>query len=320
MALLFLSKTVRAQDQRAQLMNEARPLLEQAGDPLYQAEYWMDMGSFLSDQNQIDQAADAFAQSMALREETQDTDGIGMAAMSLGDIALFRRDYDECLRQYERSLTCFQRSKNKTMESFLLSRLGNIDLLTGNFSGAADHFKAGIALNQQTGDRFGMVNSLYDLGRLDLNIGECRRAGQRFAEVSRLGTEIDLPQAVLAGLLFQGLAALDMGDPELAASFTQQAIDFWRAAPPGAFNPGFIAGNLDNLAVLLASRRADLAARLFAAIDQSGLIQRELNTPFELAVYENARAAVRQSLGEEGFAAAQGLTLEEALALALQQD
>lgn len=318
-ALLFLSKPQRDHDQRVRMMEEALPLLREIGDPLYLAEYTMDKGGLLIEENKIEEATAVFLESMALREESNDVDGLGTAAMSLGDTALFRRDFNECKQQYEKSLACYQMVKNKPMESILFSRLGNIDMLTGNFAQAAERFAAGVAVNQQTGDRLGMVNSLFDLGRLDLNIGEFRSASRRFAEITRIGHEIGSKQAVLAGLLFQGLSALVAGDKEEAKEFTQQAIDFWRSVDNDTFYPGFITGNMENLAVLLVQNRPDLAARLFTTIDLTTRISRDLNTAMEVAVFENARAEVRQTLGEDQYKEAQEdaqkLTVLEALAL-----
>ncbi|MBE0698818.1 MAG: adenylate/guanylate cyclase domain-containing protein, partial [Anaerolineaceae bacterium] len=261
-ALLFLSKPIRDHDQRGQLMEEAYPLLCEAGDPLYLAEYAMDRGNFLTEENKIESATNALLESMALREETQDVDGMGTAAMTLGDMALFRRDYGECKRLYEKSLECYKTVKNKTMESICFSRLGNIDMLTGNFTQAAGYFEAGIAINQQTGDRLGMINSLFDLGRLDLNINEFVRAGHHFAEITRIGVEHGSPQAVLSGLLFQGLAAQEMGNSEKVKNFAQQAIDYWRGIEKDYFSPGYIGGNLEILAVLLVSEHPELASRI----------------------------------------------------------
>jgi predicted ATPase/class 3 adenylate cyclase len=318
-ALLFLSKPLRDHDQRVQLMADALPLLREAGDPLYLAEYSMDLGGILVGENKFSQATAAFLESLAWREESQDLDGLGTAALALGDMALFRRDFAECTRLYEKSLACYQKVKNRNMESLLLSRLGNIDLLTGNFTQAAEHFAAGIALNQQTGDRLGMVNSLFDLGRLELNVNEFRRASRRFAEIASIGAELGSKEAELIGLLFQGLAAKEMGELHEAEEFTRRTIDFWRGLGKTAFSPGFTAGNLDTLAVLLLDRRPELAARVFSAIDQVGLVTHELNTPVEVVLFENARVAIRQALGEERYAAAAAdgkkLSIEQALEL-----
>jgi predicted ATPase/class 3 adenylate cyclase len=322
-ALLFLSKPIHDHNQRGQLMEEAYPLLREAGDPLYLAEYSMDKGNFLTEENQIESATNALLESMALREETQDIDGLGTATMTLGDMALFRRDYSECKRLYEKSLACYKTVKNRSMESLLFSRLGNIDMLTGNFTQAAGYFEAGIAINQQTGDRLGMINSLFDLGRLDLNINEFLRAGNRFAEITRIGKEFGSPQAILSGLLFQGLAAREMGNTDQVKEFIQQAIDYWRGIEKDYFSPGFIGGNLEILAVLLVPDHSELASRVFAAIDHSGLITHDLNTAMELAVFENTRRtafqtvdeAVRSAAHEEG----ERLTISEALELVMHE-
>ena len=51
-------------------------------------------------QNKPDQAMAAFQESLNLHEETQDLDGLGTAAMTLGDMALFQAG----LRRMQRAL------------------------------------------------------------------------------------------------------------------------------------------------------------------------------------------------------------------------
>ncbi len=316
-ALLFLSKPLRDHSQRLQLMEEAFPLLREAGDPLYLAEYSRDMGTLLTEQNKIDQAMDAFLETMALSEETQDLDGLGTAALTLGDMALFRHDYSESRRLYEKSMACYQVVKNRVMESILLSRLGNNDMLTGNMTQAAARFTAGIEMNQKAGDRLGMINSLFDLGRLELNINQSLRAGQRFAEIAQIGAEFDAKEVVLAGLLFQGLAARDMGHESQLQEFIKDAIHYWRGVDRKAFSPNFIASSLENLAALLSDCRPELAAQIFSLIERDGLVSHDFYTPYEIEGLKNARAVTLQALGEERFAAAQAegrrLTLDQAL-------
>lgn len=300
-ALLFLSKSYHERDKRVLLIEDALPLLQESGDPLYLAEYMMDKGGLLTEENKIEEATATFLECLALREESQDIDGIGTIAMSLGDMALFRRDFDECKIQYEKSLACYQAVKNKPMISILFSRLGNIDMLTGDFAQAAERFAARIAVNQQAGDRPGMINGLFDLGRLDLNLGEYQRASRRFADLTRIAQEIGSRSAILVGLTFQGLSALVDEDDEAARKLTRQVVDLWRNRGNETFHPGFVAGFMENLAVLLAHDRSDLAAQLFTSVDQTAQISRESNTAMEIAMYKNMRSEVRKVLGEEKF-------------------
>ncbi len=320
-ARLFASKLMRDLTQRRKALDDALALLQESGDPLWLAEHAMDMGGLLSDENDFDGAAIAYRASLVFREAGQDLDGLGTACLSLGDLALFKHDFDESRRHYDRGLESFRTVKNRTMESILLSRLGQVDLLTGDMAQAAARFTARVALNQQSGDRFGLTSSLFDVARLELNIGEPRRAGLRFAEIARMGAEIGSPDAVLVGLLFQGLAALERDDREQVAAFARQAVTYWRTVEPGAFGSGFTAECLQNLAVLLVDTHPDIAARVLATIDRFALTRFELNTAHEVAMYIRAREEVRAALGEDRRAAIESeptLTLDDALALALR--
>lgn len=320
-ARLFASKLMRDLTQRRRALDDALPLLQESGDRLWLAEHAMDLGGLLSDENDFDGAAVAYRASLALREASQDLDGLGTACLALGDLALFRHDFDECRRRYGRGLESYRAVKNRTMESILLSRLGQVDLLTGDMAQAAARFTARVALSQQSGDRFGLASSLFDVARLELNIGEARRAGLRFAEIARIGAEIGSPDAVLVGLLFQGLAARERDDREQVTAFARQAVAYWRAVEPGVFGPGFTGDCLQNLAVLLVDALPDTAARILVTLDRQALTHFELNTAREVETFARARAEVRVALGEDRYAAIESdtaLTLDDALALALR--
>lgn len=321
-AQLFLSKAVRDRVERARLLNDTLPLLTAAGDPLYMAEYSMDLGGLYTEQNRMDDAEDALRESLRWREVGQDLDGIGTARLGLGDIALLRHDFDGARQHYEKGFECFRTVRNRTMESILLSRLGQVSMIMGDMAGAARRYTASMLINQQSGDRVGLANSLFDLGRLELNTGQPRRAERYFAEIAQLGADIGLPEAVLVGLLFQGLAAIEMDDRPRVDDFARRAIDFWRRVRPGAFNREFILNNLENLAVLLADSRPEIARQLFATIDSSATLNRLFNTKFELSAYTGARERVRQgnAASPESESGEPTLDVDAAVRLALAID
>lgn len=318
-AQLFLSKQVRDPDQRLQMLERALPLLREMDNPLYLAEYTMELGGLLVVQNKPDLATRVYRESMAYREKGQDIDGLGTAAMALGDGALFAGDYAGCQQFYEQSLAAYQTVKNKTMESLLLMRLGNLDLLTGDFSQAAERFSAGIAITQQTGDRQGMINSLYNLGRLDLNIGEFLRAGKRFAEIQRIGLEVGSKEAVLDGLLFQAVATAQLGDSDKVLAFIHQALEIWRGFNHAAYNIYFLAGHLELLALLLADHRPDLSMLLFSAVDHAVRLQYQSNTAVEVGLFKTARAKAAAALTPEQLTALQQTASSQTLLAVLEQ-
>ncbi len=313
--LLYLSDLERDFARQHAKLDVALVHLRAAGDPLYLAEHTMTRGTVFMEQKCYVEAAQAYHESLARREAIQDIDGIGTVLLQLGDLAILQNEYRESDRHYTRSLEHYRAVRNRVMESILLSRLGQLAMLTGDMAQAAARFSDGIALSQRTGSRFGRISSLFDLARLDLNTGEPRRASLRFVEVTRLSTEIGWHETTLIGLIFQGLAALEMQDRELAAAETQRAIAFWRTLSPTDFSLEYTAQCLENLAVLLAEQRPALAARLFAAVDRAGLTDHALNTPHELAVYADARAQVASHAPPESVTGE--LSLLDALSLAL---
>jgi hypothetical protein len=137
-----------------------------------------------------------------------------------------------------------------------------------------------------------MINSLFNLGRLDLNVGEYLRAERRFAEIQHIGGEIDFKEAVLDGLLFQALAVTQLDDLERLVTLRRQALEYWRCLDWKAYRLDFCAGHAEILAVLLVEDRPDLAARLFMALGDTVQLFHQSNTQVEIALFESARQKV----------------------------
>ena len=166
-------------------------------------------------------------------------------------------------------------------------------LLTGNFSQAAGHFEAGIAISQQAGDRLGMIISLFDLARLELNTDEFRRAGRRFAEITRLGAEIRLNRRWCYRTSFPGACQHGTGDKPPGEGVHPNKPSITGAASTKTTSTPALppATSRSWPCCWQTQQRPDISTRLFGLVDQSGLSTHELNTTFELSLYEDARVA-----------------------------
>jgi hypothetical protein len=172
------------------------------------------------------------------------------------------------------------------MVSFELSNLGNMATLRGDLDKASRLYTEALALMRERNDRFAIRNSLVGLMRIAYRLGDVERVRDHGREVVTLGVEQGSP--VTAAHALDGLA--------------------WVASRRGAAQQ---AARI--LGAALARRRA------VGLID--GRASRNLESPVQRSLRQEAEAAARAALGEDTFATAfadgEAMSLEQAAAYAL---
>jgi tetratricopeptide (TPR) repeat protein len=202
----------------------------------------------------------------------------------LGLLATKRGDYACAAEHLKRTAPLFHEAGDEGMAAQAYSWIGTLLLRQGDYDGARRRFDEGLAHGRRFGDRLGICNALFNLGQLALSQGAYEEAARWFAQ----GIE----------------PSREMGDRPNVAHILEGL--------------GVVAG---------LQGAADRAARLFGAAD--GLIEavgvrgHSYYLP-DRSRYERAIAVARAELGERAFETARaegrGMTVERAIAYALQGD
>jgi predicted ATPase/DNA-binding SARP family transcriptional activator len=283
-ALLLASLLSRFWIARGYLAEGSRWLetcLESAGTSAARSRALRGQAILSMEQGQIDRAAEAAKEALALDRASGDEDGAAHSMGILADVVAYR---------------------------------GDLIAAEGLYEEAAE-------LARRRGDRLELAITLYNLGHLARLQHDLLRAGELFEEA--LATFREVGDALGQAAVLQGLVevASESGDHERAFAFLRVSTELHKEIQ-------YVSGLLDCLgtwADLLARRgEAETAARLWGAYHVLGEeVGRRREHPLEAAAREESAGAVREALGDQLFERAwtEGgrLTLDQALALALEQ-
>jgi predicted ATPase/class 3 adenylate cyclase len=204
-----------------------------------------------------------------------------------------------------------------------LHECGLLAYWRGDLDQAETHLGACLALAQERADPFGISIALSDLAGVALYRGDRDLAAERYQQALAMfrqsGNQFGL--GVTLGNL--GEIALQRDDPARARMLFEEALAIWQARK----NSLRIAETSESLAILAAGAigRSQRAARLFGA---AAAIREAVNVPlpasYEQHMVQEAVAAAKAALGEEAwasaFAAGKALSVEEAVAEALDDE
>ena len=234
------------------------------------------------EQGRVDRAAEAAEEALALDRASGDKDGAAQSMGILADVVAFRGDLISAERLYEEV----------------------------------------VELARRRGDRLELAITLYNLGHLARLQRDLEKAEDRFEEALTIFREVE--DALGQAAVLQGLVevASESGDYERAFSFLRISAEVLKEIR-------YVSGLLDCLATsaeLLAKLgEAESAARLWGAYHVLGEeIGRQAAHPLDAAAREVSVGAAREALGDQLFERAwrEGgrLTLDQAVALALERD
>jgi hypothetical protein len=177
-----------------------------------------------------------------------------------------------------------------------------------------------VALCRQAGDKVGEGYALRILGLAAWLQQDVPRATALLTDSLALFREQGALPAVAQVLGHMGRLARDQGHVEQARTAFRESLALGRTAGPIPT----VADDLEGLAGLAGvQQQAEWAARLFGAAHALREAQRLRRLPAHQALRERDVAATRAALGEDAFAAAwaagAALSLEQAIAYALEQ-
>jgi DNA-binding NarL/FixJ family response regulator len=259
-----------------------------------------------------------FAESLALFRATGDQRNIALPLKDFGLIASQQGDYVTARARYEESLALSRAVKDNWHSGDTLQRLGDLARLAGDYGQATMLYAESLELWRQIGNQGGSAEALNLLGEvahLQQNYVQATAYYQSSLDLLRMiGSK-----RVIAGVLHNlGKVAQYQRDYERAVALYTESLTLNREL---GYEPGLADCLAGFAAVAIAGGQAEHAARLLAAAESHLDAMRGFMPLADRSNYEQALAAARELLGERQFMhtwdAARGLTLEQAIALAL---
>jgi tetratricopeptide (TPR) repeat protein len=205
--------------------------------------------------------------------------GIVSALGKLGLVACWQRDYDRAAALLEEGQALARELGDRRGIAWGLIDLGNVAYGQRQYVRAAALYEEGLALFREVGDKHGIAYSLIDLGGLRYRQGDYGLAAALLHEALMLSRDIETREAMAESLESLAWVAVAVGQSDRSA---------------------WLGGSTEALREAL------------------GMPLR----PVPQADHDQAVQTMRAALGEEAFAAAwvagRGMTLEAAIAYALE--
>ena len=125
-----------------------------------------DLGVISQERGRMDEAADWFAQSLAIEEELGDRPGIARTYHQLGIVAELSGQLAKAADWYSRSLAITEELGDRPMMAGTYNQLGTVAHRQGRMDEAADWYKKSLAIKEQLGDRRRTAGTYHQLGVL----------------------------------------------------------------------------------------------------------------------------------------------------------
>ncbi|HEU5103349.1 MAG TPA: tetratricopeptide repeat protein, partial [Roseiflexaceae bacterium] len=258
-------------------------------------------------------------ESIALDQQLGDDHGVAMGFANLAYCTCEQGAFDQTATLLQQSLAIFRRIGSTIGIEYTQMLQGKLACCQGDLARAATLLRENIAISHQIGDKTWRARSLNYLGLVVYHQGDMHDATAIFDEALALAQAIGSGRELVETLYGLGRVALREGAVERAVTLLSESLILARDQGIRLF----VAERLEACgAAAIALGQASHAARLFGAAEALREAIDAPLPPVEHADYERDVAAARSQLDEAAFATAwaagRALTLEQAIAYALE--
>lgn len=298
------------------LFEESLAIRQEIGDKQGIATSFHALGSFAMEQNDRSGSRSLLEKSLALRRELGHKHGI---AHSLSKLALVQDDNAVARSLQEESLTMRRQLGDKAGIAASLLNLGNGAFSQGDETAARTYYEQCAPLWRELRDKEGLAYTLLPLGDLARNRGDYSTFRSLYEQCLEVWRELGNKHGIAWVLLNLGNVARIQGDYASVWGHYEESLSIFREIG----DRGGIAYSLEAFAGLGAEQEhLERAARLWGA---ATALREEIGAPLAphwRDEYDRIEAAARQALDEEVFSTAwaQGreMTLNQAIEYALE--
>jgi predicted ATPase/class 3 adenylate cyclase len=276
------------------------------------------VGMIAHTQGDYAQAITSFEEGLALARHLGDQQSSAALLNNLGLAALRLGNYTRAAGLFAESRDLYSALGDTAASVLPLANLGNVESLQGHFEVARGHYEQCLAIARRVGDLRGCANALNALGTMDYREGNYPHARAHYSESLALHRELGdtINVAIILGNL--GETAWRQGNYAEARAWYDESLVICQEVGYTSVTI-FV---LEGCAALAVTQRQPLrAARLWGAAMQlretSGQPIHPADKPQYDAGVADARAQLDQATFAAAWAAGRALTLEQAIAYAL---
>jgi predicted ATPase/DNA-binding SARP family transcriptional activator len=301
------------------LAEEALGFCRSAGDRWGAASALNTLGVIACERGEYHQATTLHTEALALRREVGEPGGIASSLNNLGIIARRRREYEQARALHEECLAIRREHQNQRGIASSLSNLGLIAADQGELDRARALYEESLAIRRRLGDQWGVGVSLVTLGLVACEQGDLELSERLLQESLSIRTGLGDRRGTANSLNALGILHQRRRRWNEAAGHHREALCL--LADLGD-RPGIV-DSLEGLARTAAGTRApEQAAVLLGAASALRTHIGSSHTPGEQAAYralvESLQACLPTGDLEQRFAVGSAMTLDEAVAVALE--
>jgi predicted ATPase/transcriptional regulator with XRE-family HTH domain len=236
---------------------------------------------------------------LALFKAMDDKWGMASSIEMLASAALDQGAYSEARALLDESLALWRRGSNDWGLAYSLWLLGSVLLYSeGDLAGARALLEESLTFNRKLGHKASLSYPLITLGFVLFFQGEIDEAYARFTEALTNSREMGDRRGITIGLYGLGWIAFSRGDYEKARQLYEESLAMLRKLN----HMWIIATCLEALASAVAAQgQLTQAAQLWGAAHALRETMGSPIPPVVSPVYEQAKAVLREQIGEETF-------------------
>jgi signal transduction histidine kinase/tetratricopeptide (TPR) repeat protein len=140
--------------------------------------------------NQVDKALEYNLKALNVREQLNDKDGIKMTTKTIAILYSMRKEHRKAIEYFEKLLTSLDNETDDTLRGDILPRIGAEYLQFNDYSKAASYLLEGLKLNRGTNNKAGILKSLNNLSKLNLQQNKVRLAEIQLNEAFGLTRQV----------------------------------------------------------------------------------------------------------------------------------
>jgi predicted ATPase/class 3 adenylate cyclase len=249
-------------------------------------------------------ARPAYEESLAIERELGNRQGVTASLIGLANVAVEQGDYETARALHDESLVIKRELGDRRGIATSLAGLGTVAFCLGDAGAARAFHEESLAIRRQLGDRRGIAASLSQLGSVATAQGDHETAAALLEESLTLRRELGDKLGIAQSLFGQGGLAAAGGDRTLARERFQKSL----AIQQELGHRRGIAGALEALAGIAAAEGEEAltlqATRMFST---AAALRDAIGAPLppvEREDYDRGLASLRAGLGEEAYSTA----------------
>ena len=283
------------------LYEESLSIRRELGDKQGIANTLNNLGIVSKEQGDYRGARVLYEESLSIRREIGDRVGIAYSLNNLGVVAHEQSDYTASQAYHEQSLAIKSEIGDQGGIAYSLNNLGTVALDQGDYGSSRAYYEQSLAIFREIGDQGSIAYSLNNLGVVAWHQDDSETARGLYEESLSIFRELGDKRGIAGSLNSLGNVARGRGDYRGARTLQEEGL----AIRWELGDKWGIAESLEALATLaVAEGRPERAARLRGTAEA---LREAIHTPLppnEREQYDRDLAAVREALGEAAFAAA----------------